>query len=348
MVVGRLWVQACTWTTLGAVCVGLGIRLRRIAFGAKVGSLRTLYSKLRRTAASSYPKRNLKDAVNRTKFVVRAFLFRRETEAWFELLKDPRIALLAERDPFVFSKLQRPYLNRKLPVAEKVKILCAHYRFASTQLPDAVFMGLASAGRYCLAKIPLGNTVLEVLLCAGTFTKEGEFAVVFRNQTTNESIFTLSFTVVRWDDEVRELYVGGLQGHRFADEKAKTVSITRGMFGMRPKAFVLFVLQQTAIRWGANSLRCVSDDMHIYRSWQKRRALKAEYDSFWEESGGVRSEDGLFTLPVTPIVRDIASLKANKRSMYRQRYAMLDAIAADISVALSGAGTQVNQTGNET
>ncbi|MEI6712226.1 MAG: DUF535 family protein [Verrucomicrobiota bacterium] len=310
-------------------------------------NVRALYSKLRRTAASSYPKRNVKDAVNRTKFVVRALLFRRETEVWFELLKDPRIALLAERDPFVFSKLQRPYLHRKLPVAEKVKILCAHYQFASTQLPDAVFMGLASLRRYSLVKIPLEDTVLEVLLSAGTFTKEGECAVVFRNQTTGESIFTLSFTVIRWDEEVRELYVGGLQGHRFGDEKAKTVSITRGMFGMRPKALVLFVLQQIAICWGANSLRCVSDDMHIYRSWQKRRALKAEYDSFWEESGGVRAGDGLFDLPVTPLVRDIASLKPNKRSMYRQRYAMLDTIAAHISAALSGAGTQVNHTGNE-
>jgi hypothetical protein len=112
------------------------------------------------------------------------------------------------------------------------------------------------------------------------------------------------------------------------------------MKGMRPKAMVLFALQHLAQAWNLTSLRAVSNGTHIYRSLQKRKTINADYDSFWIESGGELQPDGIFNLPISPQVRDIADIKPNKRSMYRQRYALLDKLGQDIRAAMSPTTTE--------
>ena len=102
------------------------------------------------------------------------------------------------------------------------------------------------------------------------------------------------------------------------------------MYGLRPKALLLFALQQLAATWGVTRLRAAGDEMHIYRHWQKRKKLAAGYDEFWIESGGKLADDGMFNLPATFIPREISTLKVNKRQMYKRRYLMLAEIADQI------------------
>jgi hypothetical protein len=80
----------------------------------------------------------------------------------------------------------------------------------------------------------------------------------------------------------------------------------------------------------------VGNTLHIYSSARKRKDLAADYDAFWSDSGGVLEADGFFTLPVIPPVRDMADIKPNKRSTYRQRYALLDTLAGRIRLSLTG------------
>ena len=167
------------------------------------------------------------------------------------------------------------------------------------------------------------------------FDREGELSISLRSETTGEWICSLGFTVVHWSANRREILIGGLQGHDFNDEKQRIVSMTRGMRGLRPKALILFTLQQLSSVWKITSLKAVSNDRHIYRSFWKRKDVAADYDTFWKESGGEMDSGGLFTLPVVPGVRDIAEIKPNKRSMYRQRYAMLESLAGDIRQSIS-------------
>jgi uncharacterized protein VirK/YbjX len=108
------------------------------------------------------------------------------------------------------------------------------------------------------------------------------------------------------------------------------VAVTRALYGIRPKALVFYVLQQLATCWGITHLRAVSDDAHIYQHFQKRVDLAASYDEFWPDCGGVKGPDDLFDLPVAFAPREIASIRVNKRQMYRRRYAMLEQIAEQI------------------
>jgi uncharacterized protein YndB with AHSA1/START domain len=83
-------------------------------------------------------------------------------------------------------------------------------------------------------------------------------------------------------------------------------------------------------------LRAVSDAMHIYRHWQKRKQVAASYDSWWLESGGQLAADGMFDLPPTFIMRDISTIKVNKRQLYRRRYQMFTDITTQLERAFAG------------
>ena len=229
------------------------------------------------------------------------------------------------------SRLQRPYLTCSLSTSEKIEALQHHYSFLADQLPEKVLESVCKGIPVPLATLKIDDTeTLGLVLRFSVFDREGELSVSLRSETSHEWICSLGFTVVHWSAERREIMIGGLQGHDFRDEKQRIVEFTRGMRGLRPKALTLFTLQQLAASWKVTSLKAVSNGKHIYRSFWKRKKVAADYDTFWQESGGEIDDEGLFRLPVIPGVRDIAEIKPNKRSMYRQRYAMLDALAVNI------------------
>ena len=65
-----------------------------------------------------------------------------------------------------------------------------------------------------------------------------------------------------------------------------------------------------------------------------------DYDGFWTEADGKLETDGWFHLPARLQKRDATEMKPNKRSMYRKRYAMLDAVSAQIHRALGADGAE--------
>ncbi len=297
--------------------------------------LKNAWTELRRTASLVYPDRGLKEDINRLKYLARGMLLGEATVELLALLNQPRLRSLAQKHPRVFSRLQWPYLTCRFRTSEKLSALQNHYSFVLERLPTFILETFARAEPWPLAVIPLdGDETLGVVLRFGLYEKEGELSLSLRSETTGEWICSLSFTTVAWTAQRREILVAGIQGHDFKDEKARTVRMTRGMRGMRPKALIFFALQQLAIEWNMTALRAVGNELHIYRSLRKRREIQSDYDVFWTESAGILQADELFDLPVVPPVRDIAEIKANKRSMYRQRYAMLDDLAPKIREAI--------------
>jgi uncharacterized protein VirK/YbjX len=57
-------------------------------------------------------------------------------------------------------------------------------------------------------------------------------------------------------------------------------------------------------------------------------AVVADYDAIWEERGAQRIDDATFELPMYAVRRATEDVPARKRSLYRQRYALLDTLAA--------------------
>ena len=285
-----------------------------------------------------HPEPGFRDKLARLKYCVRALQHPRLTQEWFRLLDQSRLRPVTQRHPRLFSKLQRPYLHRRLSPAGRLEAGRQHYGFLLRRLGDDAWAGIYETEGLLLGWLPetgWGSYALR-LLYRDQFEKEGDLVLALCEERRGEPLFTLAFAVGQPTSDAAELFIGGLQGCRQANERERIVELTRAWHGLRPKALLVFALQRMAQLWNCQAIHAVGDAEHIYRHTHKRREIRARHDEFWAESGGVPGADGNFRLPAAPTVRDISELPRGKRPIYRRRYAMLELLGADIQMALAG------------
>ena len=264
--------------------------------------------------------------MKRAKYCFRGLALARYTREWLAFLEAPEMAFILKHNPCLFHKLQRPYLTRTLNILQRLEALKQHYKFVLRNFSAALIAEVYAPAGKLLVELPVEKTgALVVRLCCSKMEKEGDFTLCLEIKATQKRIATLSFSIWRCEGTDREILVGGLQGDKGTNEDL-VVAITRGLHGLRPKALLFYILQQLCGCWGISRVRAVSDRMHIYRHFQSRRNVRATYDTFWNECGGVPAPDGTFELPSAFIPRDISTIRVNKRQMYRHRYMMLEKI----------------------
>ncbi|SPZ18466.1 Protein of uncharacterised function (DUF535) [Providencia rettgeri] len=78
------------------------------------------------------------------------------------------------------------------------------------------------------------------------------------------------------------------------------------------------------------SILGISNQCHI-----KSQHLKSSYDTFWQECGATKTPDGWFQLPIQEPVRDIESVKSQRRAEFRRREALRDSMTQDIIASLT-------------
>ena len=300
----------------------------------------TLLATLSRTAGRVHPDSNLGDRIARMKYCIRGLLAPWRTNAWFAQLRSPELRVLVRTHPRIYSKLQRPYLHRRVTLAQRLRLLQEHYAFFSESLGADVRYAVSSPAGLLLAELPASDSSRYSLRLRydDQFEKEGELTLALQDSVLGEAIFTLSFTVTCWNGggaSASELFVGGIQGRKGANDRDEIVALTRSLHGLRPKALLVFAVQRLAEAWDIAGLRAVGDSEHIYRHFRKRRAIQTSYDSFWEECQGGRDADGNFTLPARPVFRGLEAIPANKRSLYRKRYAMLETLGKHLHQAVT-------------
>lgn len=308
-----------------------------------------VFKTLMETGPLIHPGHGAMALLKQARHCLRGIAFARQTRDWFELLQSPGLAGVAHQYPWLFQKLQRPYLNRVLNTGQRLQALQEHYRFVTAAFSPAAMHEVYFTPGKLLATVDLNEVGrFGLRLSCSRLEKEGDLVIGLVDLGTGEVLFTLAFSVTRFALP-REIFIGGLQGNKLANNRELIVAITRGMHGLRPKALLLFALQTLAGAWDVNRLHAVSDANHIYRHWQKRRCIAASYDSWWTECGGSLASDGMFDLPAAFLPRPIATLKANKRPLYRQRYAMLSAIAGQIKASQAEVSQQLGgRTGRTT
>ena len=269
----------------------------------------------------------LKGVLKRVNYGWQGVMFADEKKEWADLLRTPILANIASQRPHFHKKLLHPYLTKAWRTPEKLEALKQHYNFVKAQFPKAMSDAVCGISGIRLAEI-VGENVkhLELRLQYARNDREGELSLVLFHAESNIEMVTLSFTIIRYYRNSRVMFVGGLQGHKSVSRR-QVVALTRKLHGLRPKALLLFALQQLVALWGITSLRAVSDAKHVARHFLTQRAILASYDKFWIERGGIMAADGIFDLPVKTAPREMSAIKPNKRKMYRQRYALLTVVS---------------------
>jgi uncharacterized protein VirK/YbjX len=158
-------------------------------------------------------------------------------------------------------------------------------------------------------------------------SKEGELGLRLVNTRTRTMVMVLTFSFIRLPADDWGVFIGCLQGSKSPEQKELVIHLTRSLHGLRPKALLVFVVQQMARLWGLSAIHAVGGREHIYRHYRKRRTFNANYDEFWLECQGELRADGNYELPLAPAVRPLEDLPRNKRPVYRKRYQMLEQLA---------------------
>ncbi|BDV36413.1 hypothetical protein SS37A_39430 (plasmid) [Methylocystis iwaonis] len=243
----------------------------------------------------------------------------RAAAAWLNFLE-----YLKDKHPFGAAPTQcirKPFFNYamyRLSHSQRVSILRDHYSLICDAIPSliAVSWGVCSAelGLLCGKN---GEIYRLSLRSAEYCYKEGELSFVLTDTADGLELATLTFVLGNGDEGAPSVLIGGLQGpssHCGPDAKARIVKATRALWGLRPKMAVFLAAAAFARALGARQIHAVSNDTHSINAdaWWQRRRMRADYDAFWLERGGLRAREG-FVLPV------ISATKSQNKRREEQR-----------------------------
>lgn len=269
----------------------------------------------------------------------------RHLRRWYAFLDQPENRPFAAANKDLAIKPIRAYLSRRFDMKRRVQVLEDTYRLVGAR-GGALRDVLLGAPEAVLATVDLGAAAnaparVEFVLSRPGVYREGEFLLSMRF-SGRPLVAKASFSLARPSADAPAgslaLYIGCFQGGRDGEDVR---AMEKHMQGLRPKAAMLFALQEIGHALGLSGISGIGNDIQIKsgrfeeRFIRKRANLQFDYDGFWLESEGEKQADGWFKLPARLARRTPEEMKPNKRAMYRRRYAMLDDVAAQIHAALT-------------
>ena len=150
--------------------------------------------------------------------------------------------------------------------------------------------------------------------------------LALRDIETGVMLAGMTFCLAQNGDD-RIAIIGGMQAGGDPRTRDLIHDATKALFGMRPKALLVWCLQQLAELWKLTQIQAVGDDQHVWRHWMKQVEIAASYNEFWRESDGrTLPGGGSWELPLRFSSRPRGELKPSRRKTYERRYAMLDSL----------------------
>jgi uncharacterized protein VirK/YbjX len=155
------------------------------------------------------------------------------------------------------------------------------------------------------------------------FMREGQLVInlFFRDTRMYSLAFSLSY-----QKNGLTAFVGAIQGRNIEGILEQYRQLTKASHGTRPRDLLIEVFRMLCGVLGVIDIFAVSDAYRIQRSHYFGKAPKnffVNYDEIWAHRGGVRVHPMFFRLDVGARQRDLGTIPAKKRGMYRRRYDML-------------------------
>ena len=239
--------------------------------------------------------------------------------------------IMEERPEFIGALLW-PYLSAAFDTEERLRRIVAHYAVIDTLGPPFPFDCEERLVLVDLAEVMPGlRLVLDQPIW---FLREG--GLVLNLFIDSFRAFSIAFSLRREADGQLTAWIGGLQGRNRDDMLESYRALTKLLHGLRPRDFLLEVLKVLLRQFGVTRLYAVSDAArhHRHAFFGQIKAVLQDYDEIWADRGGVAVSADFFELPMSPERRDEATIKPNKRSMYRKRFEFLDGLEARLLAAV--------------
>lgn len=268
-----------------------------------------------------------------------ALIYPATATKWYNVIESPGFMQVTQHRPRLYFKPFRVYMSIRWGTQQRVKVILDTYRFILSK-GNNLFKGIVKAGGIIVASLLLDD-VTDGFLTLGyddRFRKEGEFVLSFDSKQLGGRIVAASFSFEEMEPGSMVCRIGCIQGHALNDSNSSKAA-QKLMHGLRPKALVVYGIQELSRQLGCSAVYGAGDEIQAYRKkhfihLSKRHAIQFDYNAIWAECGGQPGNDGWFELPLVPVRKSMQEIKSHKRALYQRRYKMLDDISAQIASAV--------------
>ena len=156
------------------------------------------------------------------------------------------------------------------------------------------------------------------------FIREGQLTIsLFLDDTR---LYSLVFSLFNDNGDIAT-FVGAIQGRDLDGILDEYRTLTKAAHGMRPRDFLIELFRMFCAMLGIKRIFAVADEYRQHRSpyygKDPDRKLSVNYNEIWQDRGGTRIDSRVWQLDLIVAERDLGTVSAKKRPMYRRRYEML-------------------------
>ncbi|MCT2562770.1 VirK/YbjX family protein [Chryseobacterium herbae] len=257
----------------------------------------------------------------------------KSSKYWFEILERERYKEVLSQRPRLFLKPFKVYLSTRYSIEQRIKIICDTYDFIYGEHIEKIIFG----EDHVVCKFALKNGLPAKLVIGynDRYRKEGELVLSLVIDHLDGNVASLSFSVEKNEKNEWLCRIGCLQGRPVVNGVYVTKEAQKLMNGIRPKAFLIEILQEFCKTLDIKSInaiggKCQAQNKKHFIHISLLHTIQFSYNEFWEEMGGQDLGNHWYALPSETSRKNINEVKSEKRASYRKRYELIDSVKSSL------------------
>lgn len=277
-------------------------------------------------ATAIYPDQGKKSyAAKRLRFRLRTLLHKNYIQPFETFVNQhPMLIPFLNARPNYSYPLVHRFLDKRFSTKQRFQAICENLLFLQ-QLTTVDFLAQKA--------LNFGEVIpdFEIQLTANNHQPmEGFLALELRYKPQDQLVYLLTFGKL-----ADSLLIAVIQGPNHEGAKEQVKQLTKDCHGLRPAYLMVEVMKSLAQVLGYHSLLGIPQKYQNKSRLVQSKRYVVDYDAIFAESGGQRAH--YWQIPFSH--RSLDHIPSKKRSMYRKRFAMLDALQAKMQTTLLPANT---------
>lgn len=232
------------------------------------------------------------------------------------ILKTPPVSELTARRPKLgYKYLYRPYLVHSFTKKMRLDALDFHYRFLAERVNGDFFARIYD-GEYKLWQDVREDVTAEITLSFPVDWEhdyEGDLLLKFK--CDGECIYSITFSIVPGcalgRDEEQLIIVTAIQGGAGMAHHIRKIKENYG--DLAPPMLLLAGIEGIALALNIRLLAGVGLDQQVQKQTWGNEKFTFDYDRFWNEAIGERSDGIYYVRPVPELLKPLEEVKAKHR-----------------------------------
>lgn len=279
-----------------------------------------------------YNTANIKEYKRMIVFVARSLLHDKFMNKIIDFFDETPIKkAIISKEPFFIEILTRQVLFKNSTFEERYKIITNHFNIILNKFNELF-----------IEKVYLNNGIklweedyngkklyLKIDFESGQ-KKEGLMSLMLK--LDDIKIYQMIFWIGYDKSKQESLFIGAMQGSNETEANKLIKDLTKYFYGYRTKNLILYMTRIIVKSLGIKKIYAVSNKGYYANNHIRiDRKLKTSLDAFWEETGGIITNDNRFyELPIEESRKKFEEVKTHKRSQYRNRFNKLDEVESKI------------------